>query len=152
MLVCRLFVISEHSARYFSVWQTAQYCGKCAINHNIRANSPKSGRYSGDYPQIEIMGQDLTDDDNVNVVKSNKCNQCNYASSHAGHLRTHLKTHSGEKPNKCNQCDFACSDPSSLSQHLKRHSAVKSNKCNQCDYASSYQGDLKNHLKMHRRT
>ena len=24
LLVCRLFVISEHSARYFSVWQTAQ--------------------------------------------------------------------------------------------------------------------------------
>ena len=41
--------------------------------------------------------------------KSNKCNQCNYASFHAGDLRTHLKTHSGEKPNKCNQCDYATS-------------------------------------------
>ena len=28
--------------------------------------------------------------------KSNKCNQCDYASSRAGHLRTH----SGGKPNK----------------------------------------------------
>ena len=37
--------------------------------------------------------------------KSNKCNQCDYASSWAGNLRTHLKMHSGEKPNKCNQCD-----------------------------------------------
>ena len=42
------------------------------------------------------------------VVKSNKCNQCDYASSHAGHLKTHLKTHSGEKSNKCNQCGRLC--------------------------------------------
>ena len=26
-----------------------------------------------------------------------KCNQCDYSSSRAGHLRTHLKTHSGER-------------------------------------------------------
>ena len=41
--------------------------------------------------------------------KSNKCNQCDYASTQARNLRTHLKTHSGEKPNKCNQCDYASS-------------------------------------------
>ena len=35
-----------------------------------------------------------------NFIKSNKCNQCDYASSRSGHLRTHLKMHSGEKLNK----------------------------------------------------
>ena len=28
-----------------------------------------------------------------NVIKSHKCNQCNFASSRAGSLRRHLKTH-----------------------------------------------------------
>ena len=54
--------------------------------------------------------------------KSNKCNQCSYASSHAGHLRTHKKTHSGEKSNKCNQCDFALSYSSTVRIHLQTHS------------------------------
>ena len=46
--------------------------------------------------------------------KSNKCNQCDYASSGAGNSRTHFKMHSEEKSNKCNQWDYACSDPSAL--------------------------------------
>ena len=41
-----------------------------------------------------------------NVIKSNKCNQCAYASSQASHLKRHLKMHSGEKSNKCNQCEY----------------------------------------------
>ena len=70
-----------------------------------------------------------------NVTKSNKCNQCDFASSHAGNLRSHLITHSGEKSNKCNQCDFASLQAGDLRTHLKIHSGEKSNKCTQCDYA-----------------
>ena len=81
--------------------------------------------------------------------KTNKCNQCDYASSYPSALKLHLKTHSGEKPNKCNQCDFACSDPSSLRTHMKTHSGEKSNKCDQCDYASSQTGHLRTHLITH---
>ena len=86
---------------------------------------------------------------NVQRKKSNTCNLCDYASSHAGHLRTHMKMHSGEKSNNCNQCDFACSDPSSLKRHLKRHSGEKSNKCSQCDFACIRAHDLRTHLKTH---
>ena len=72
-------------------------------------------------------------------VKSNKCSQCDYASSYAHDLRTHLKTHSGEKPYKCNQCDYASSQAGNLKRHLKMHSGEKPNKCNQCYFESSEQ-------------
>ena len=65
--------------------------------------------------------------DTDNVIKSHKCNQCDYASSRADVLRKHIKIHSEEKSNKCNQCEFACSDPSSLRRHLKTHDEEKSN-------------------------
>ena len=81
--------------------------------------------------------------------KSSKCNQCAYASYHAGKLRIHLKIHTGEKTNKCNQCDYACSDPSTLRRHLITHSGEKPNKCNQCDYASFQAGSLRRHLVTH---
>ena len=35
---------------------------------------------------------------------------------------THLKTHSGEKSNKCNQCDYASFRVDHLRNHLKTHS------------------------------
>ena len=60
-----------------------------------------------------------------NAIKSNKCNQCDFASSHTGHLREHFKTHSGEKPNKCNQCDYASSQAGNLRTHLKTHNGEK---------------------------
>ena len=75
------------------------------------------------------------------VIKSNKCNQCDYASSRAGDLRKHIKIHSGEKSNKCSQCDYASSWASGLRVHLKIHSGEKPKKCNQCDFASSRAGD-----------
>ena len=54
-----------------------------------------------------------------NGEKPNKSNQCDYASSRADSLRTHLVEHSGEKPDKCNQCDFTSSRADVLRTHLK---------------------------------
>ena len=82
-----------------------------------------------------------------NTDDTEKCNQCDYASSQASHFRRHLKTHSGEKTNKCNQCDYASSRAGDLRQHLKTHSGEKSNKCNH--FAFSQAGHLRTHLKTH---
>ena len=51
--------------------------------------------------------------------KVHKCNQCDSVFSCEIPLRTHFKTHSGDKSNKCNQCDYAPSQVSNLRTHLK---------------------------------
>ena len=84
------------------------------------------------------------------IIKSNKCYNCDYASSDKTNLRRHSKTHKGEKLNKCNQCDYACSRTGKLRIHLKTHSGEKSNKCNECDFASSDPSSLRRHLKRHK--
>ena len=65
--------------------------------------------------------------------KSNQCNQCAYASYHAGDLRKHLKIHSGEESNKCNDFEYKSILPGIM--------------MNQCDYASSRTDHLTSHIK-----
>ena len=104
-------------------------------------------RKVGDFSESGVnVDTPLRNTNNV-AEKSNKCNQCDYASSVKSNLKTHLKMHSGEKSNKCNQCEYASSVKSSLRIHLKTHSGEKSNTCNQCDYASSQAGYLRRRLK-----
>ena len=84
------------------------------------------------------------------VEKSNKCNQCDYASSFASHLRTHLKIHNGKKSHKCNQCDYVSYQSGHSRVYLKTHTGEVTHKCNQCDFASSQASSLKVRLKTHR--
>ena len=83
---------------------------------------------NNEYFSDSVVNVALPTENAKNADISKKCNQCDYASSDAGNLRRHLKTHSGEKSNKCNQCDYASSQAGNLRRHLKTHSGEKSNK------------------------
>ena len=96
-----------------------------------------------------LNGEEILKKKIDNDIKSNRSNQYDFASSQAGYLRKHLKTHSGEKTNKCNQCNYASSEAGDLRTHLKIHSGEKSSKCNQCDFACSDPSSLRKHMKRH---
>ena len=85
------------------------------------------------YPFQEVLMRAIK-----NEEKSKKCNQCDYATSRAASLRTHLKTHSGEKSNKCSECDYASFRAHHVRSHMKTHFVEQMNKCSQCDFKSSY--------------
>ena len=75
----------------------------------------------------------------------------NDGSSNGANMKVPLRNINStiSKPNKCSQCDFTSSRAGNLGSHLKTHSGEKLNKCNQCGYVSSYAGNLRTHLKTH---
>ena len=139
--ICHMYLLPPRHL-LFNYEKVKVYCGKLNITIVIGNWRPKDSVWSnhlGWTQHTVAMEQNIENydfglkDANVNilkkntVIKSHKCNQCDYASSNAGHLRAHLKMHSGEKSNKCNQCDFASSQAGNLRRHLKTHSGQKSN-------------------------
>jgi len=55
--------------------------------------------------------------------KPYKCDMCDNAFRQLGHLKTHMRVHTGDKPYKCDVCDKAFRRSGDLSVHMRVHSA-----------------------------
>ena len=79
---------------------------------------------------MEKRAVEMTKDLNINKERANlkkkhSCNQCNYSTDNASHLKSHKLIHSGEKPFACSQCKYSCTQAGSLNKHLLIHSGEK---------------------------
>eukprot|EP00347_Sterkiella_histriomuscorum_P013150 403365818 len=67
-----------------------------------------------------------------------------------GHLKTHMINHSNEKPFKCHICKISYSQKSRLEIHLRKHFGIKPFQCEICGNHFTEKGNLNVHMKSHK--
>nr|XP_054925376.1 zinc finger protein 782-like [Dermacentor andersoni] len=99
--------------------------------------------YTGSLP-LESLEQDQSLESMHGSLRS--CRLCPYVTGNKGHMKRHLRTHTGERPFKCHLCPNTFVQKCSLTRHVRSHMDERDYQCHLCPAAFSDGSNLKRHL------
>lgn len=104
---------------------------------------------AGIAPESPPSPLDIEPDDSNSSGKMNLCRICGKTYARPSTLKTHMRTHSGERPYRCATCHKSFSQAANLTAHIRTHSGEKPFRCQVCDRRFSQSSSVTTHMRTH---
>lgn len=127
-----------------------RYVNLARATSSINNSSAISMKLNSDnnYVNPSLRVEVNNNNDSLNTHgKGFKCQLCDRDFTQKGNLKTHLMTHSGERPYECPTCGKNFTQKGNLDTHVKIHTETKDHKCQYCDRGFTQRGNLKTHIR-----
>lgn len=83
----------------------------------------------------------------VHLDRPYRCHLCRAQFRQNGHLKSHIRTHTGERPYKCRICGLSFTQSGAVRRHELRHRGQKPTICDLCGKQFTHLWNLKCHMK-----